>query len=90
MDTIFELVDQGDANGIGALLAADPSTRELRSDEGLSPFMHAMYRGRCADPHIGEDRAYTVEAEAIARGNQELARLIEAAGASGDPNEATG
>jgi uncharacterized protein len=40
-----------------------------------------------ADPHIGEDGVYTVEAEAIARGNQELARLIEAAG--GNREEAT-
>jgi ankyrin repeat protein len=32
-----------------------------------------------ADPHIGEDGVYTVEAEAIARGNEELARLIETA-----------
>lgn len=31
-----------------------------------------------ADPHVGEDGVYTVEAEAIARGNQELVRLIEA------------
>jgi hypothetical protein len=29
-----------------------------------------------ADPQIGEDGTYTVEAEAIARGNEELARLI--------------
>lgn len=33
-----------------------------------------------ADPHIGEDGNYTVEAEAIARGNEELAALIAAAG----------
>lgn len=33
-----------------------------------------------ADPQMGEDGAYTVEAEAIARGSQELARLIEQAG----------
>ena len=38
---------------------------------------------RGADPHIGESGAYTVEAEAIARGNEELARLIaDAAGRS--------
>jgi ankyrin repeat protein len=166
-----------------AVFSADPAARELRDDEGLSPLVHAAYRGRgpvfdaileageptdpwdrliggyanglpapdawtpdgftplhlaafvdnvsaatalldagadpdvlatarfargtplgtCsfsgalgvarvllehgADPHIGEAGEYTVEAEAIARGNQELARLIEAAGA--DRKEAT-
>jgi ankyrin repeat protein len=183
MPTIFELIDASDADGIRALLSADPAARELRDDEGLSPLVHAAYRGRgpvfdaileageptdpwdrliggyanglpapdawtpdgftplhlaafvdnvsaatalldpgadpdvlatarfargtplgtCsfsgalgvarvllehgADPHIGEAGEYTVEAEAIARGNQELARLIEAAGA--DRKEAT-
>lgn len=185
MPTIFELIDEADADGIRALLAADPAARDLRNDQGLSPLMHAVYRGRgpafaaileageptdpwdrliggyadglpapdawsadgftplhlaafvdnvpaavallaagadpdvlatasfarvtplgtCAfsgalgvaklllehgaDPHIGEDGVYTVEAEAIARDNQELARLIEAAGASGSRREAT-
>lgn len=32
-----------------------------------------------ADPHIGEDGTYTVEAEAIARGNEDFVRLIRAA-----------
>ena len=32
-----------------------------------------------ADPHVGEDGAYTVEAEAVARGNEELADLIREA-----------
>ena len=173
MNTIFELIDQGDANGIRALLAADPTARDLRNEAGHSPLLHAAYRGRgptfdailevgepsdpwdrliggCADdlpaadawtpdgftplhlaalvdnapgasallaagadpnvlatasfarvtplgscafsgalgvarlllehgadPHIGEDGLYTVEAEAIARGNEELASLIE-------------
>lgn len=177
MATIFELVDTSDVDGIRALLATDPAARERRNDEGLSPLMHAAYRGRrpvleaileageptdswdrliggyandlpapdawspdgftplhlaafvdnvpattalldagadpdvlarasfarvtplgtCAfsgalgvarvllehgaDPHIGEAGEYTVEAEAVARGNSELARLIEAAGA---------
>ena len=177
MNTLFELIDQGDADGIRALLAADPAARDLRNDAGHSPLAHAAYRGRgpafeailesgeptdawdrliggCADglpvpdartpdgftplhlaalvdnvpaatallaagadpnvlatarfarvtplgscafsgalgvarlllehgadPHIGEDGAYTVEAEAIAQGNEELARLIEDAAA---------
>ena len=179
MATIFELIDAWDAHGIRALLAADPGARDRRNDEGLSPLMYALYRGRgpvvdaileagepadpwdrliggyddglpapetwsadgftplhlaalvdnvpaaaallaagadpnvlatasfarvtplgtCAfagslgvaqllleygaDPHIGEDGTYTVEAEAIARSNEELARLIEAAVSSG-------
>jgi hypothetical protein len=29
-----------------------------------------------ADPHVGEDGTYTVEAEAIARGNEDLIALI--------------
>jgi ankyrin repeat protein len=179
MNAIFELIDEGDADGIRALLAADPAARESRNDQGISPLLHAVYGGRgpafdaileigepadpwdrliggCADglpapdawtpdgftplhlaalvdnvpgaaallaagtdpnvlatatyagvtplgtcafsgalgvarlllehgadPHIGEDGAYTVEAEAIARGNEELAKLIEdAAGRS--------
>src|SRR4051794_3962581 len=32
-----------------------------------------------ADPHVGEGGTYTVEAEAIARGNEELAALIREA-----------
>ncbi len=185
MANIFELIDDGDADGILALLASEPAARDLRDDVGLSPLMHAAYQGRgpafaalleagepthpwdrliggyadglpepgawtpdgftplhlaafvdnvpaaaglleagadpdvlatasfarvtplgtCAfsgalgvaqllleygaDPHIGEDGAYTVEAEAIARGNRELARLIEAAGAGRSRKEAT-
>jgi ankyrin repeat protein len=174
--TIFELIENGDTEGIRALLATDPAARDARNAEGLSPLLDAAYKGRgpafsaileagepsdpwdrvvggyadglpapdawsadgftglhlaafvdnvpgatallaagadpnvlarasfarvtplgtCAfsgalgvarlllehgaDPHIGEDGEYTVEAEAIARGNQDLARLIEAAG----------
>lgn len=174
METIFGLIDDGDADGIRTLLAAEPFARDLRNTEGLSPLLLAAYRGRgpafdaileageptdawdrlvagCADglpgpsewspdgyftplhlaalvdnargatalleagadpnvratasyarvtplgtcafsgalgvarlllehgadPHIGEDGEYTVQAEAIARGNEELARLIE-------------
>lgn len=174
MTTLFELIDQGDVAGIRDRLATDPAARDGRDGDGLSPLMHAAYRGRgpvfeallaagepadpwdrlvcgyadglpapeawsadgftplhlaafvdnvpaatalleagadpdvlatasfarvtplgtCAfsgalgvaqvllehgaDPHIGEDGVYTVEAEAIARGNDELVRLIEA------------
>jgi uncharacterized protein len=46
MQTIFELIDRGDVDGIRALLAADPAAGEARNDEGLSPLMYACYRGR--------------------------------------------
>lgn len=184
MATIFELIDEGDADAIRALLAADPATRDLRNDMGLSPLMHAVYQGRgpaftavleageptdpwdrlvagyadgvpapdawtsdgftplhlaafvdnvpaaaallaagagpnvlatasfarvtplgtCAfsgalgvaelllehgaDPHVGEDGVYSVQAEAIARGNEKLARLIGTAGAGRAGKEA--
>ena len=48
MTTIFELIDDGDADGIRALLAADPTARDLRNDAGHSPLLHAAYRGRGA------------------------------------------
>jgi ankyrin repeat protein len=173
MHTIFELIDSGNVEGIRGVLATDPEAREARDDAGLTPSLHAAYRGHgpaldaileageptdpwdrllagyadglpapnewtpdgfftplhlaalvdnatgaaallaagadpdvlatasyarvtplgtCAfsgalgvarvllengaDPHIGEDGVYTVEAEAIARGNEELAHLI--------------
>lgn len=176
MNRIFELVDNGDGDGIRALLAAEPAALEAHDEGGLSPLLHAVYKGggpafdaileageptepwerlvagyadglpapdawspdgfftplhlaafvdnaaaasallaagadpnvlstasfarvtplgTCAfsgalgvarlllehgaDPHIGEDGTYSAEAEAIARGNEELARLIEAA-----------
>ena len=178
MTKIFALIDKDDAEGIRALLASEPAARDPRDDAGLSPLVHAAYRGAeqafaaileageptdpwdrllagygdglpphdawtpdgfftplhfaaladnvpaasallaagadpdvlatasfarvtplgtCAfsgalgvarvllehgaDPHIGEDGVYTVEAEAIARGNEELAELIKAADA---------
>lgn len=172
MDTIFSLIDAGDADAVRARLATHPEERDARDDTGLSPLVHALYRGQqsafaailelgeptdpwdrvvsghadglpapdawsadgftplhlaafvdnvpaaaalleagadpnviakadfarvtplgtCAfagalgvarvllehgaDPHIGEDGTYSVEAEAIARGNAELAALI--------------
>jgi uncharacterized protein len=175
MPTIFELIDRGDADGVRDLLTEEPDVLERRNNEGLSPIMHAAYRGRgpvfvalleaheptdpwdrvvagfadglpaqdawssdgftplhlaalvdnvdaaeallaegadpnvlatasfarvtplgsCAfsgalgvarvllehgaDPHIGEDGTYTVAAEAIARGNDELARMLKVA-----------
>jgi ankyrin repeat protein len=175
MQAIFELVDADDADGIHRLLGDDPEAASERDENGLSPLVHALYRGKqaavaailaageptdpwdrlvagyadglpapdawsvdgftplhlaafvdnvpgatallaegadpnalatasfarvtplgtCAfagalgvarlllehgaDPHIGEDGRYSVEAEAIARGDEELARLIREA-----------
>jgi len=177
MNVIFELIDEGAADGVRAHLAATPADIDARNDAGLSPLMHAAYQGRgpafaailesaepndpwdrvlagysdglpqphawspdgftplhiaafvdnteaatelleagadpnaigkaefarvtplgtCAfagalrvakvllehgaDPHIGEDGEYTVEAEAVARGNAELAALIKSVAA---------
>ena len=182
MTTIFNLIDESDADGIRELLIADPAARNARNDQGLSPLLYAAYRGgdpafdaireageptdpwdrlvggcsdglpdpdawtadgfftplhiaalvdnapaaaallkagadpnvlatasfarvtplgTCAfsgaldvarvlldhgaDPHIGEDGSYTVEAEAIARGNAELTELIVDATRRGTP-----
>ena len=45
MRTIFELIDDGDADGIRSVLVAQPSARDLRNTEGLSPLLYAAYRG---------------------------------------------
>lgn len=129
MATIFELIDEGDADDpwdrlVGgyadglrapdawtpdgftplhlaafvdnvpattALLTAgaDPNALATASFARVTPLGTCAFSGALgvarlllehgADPHIGEDGAYTVEAEAIARGNEELARLIETA-----------
>jgi ankyrin repeat protein len=83
-----------------ALLAAgaDPNALATASFARVTPLGTCAFAGALgvarlllehgADPHIGEDGVYTVEAEAIARGNEELARLIQAA--AGGRKEATG
>jgi uncharacterized protein len=83
-----------------ALLAAgaDPNALATASFARVTPLGTCAFAGALgvarillwhgADPHIGEDGAYTVEAEAIARGNQELVRLVEQAGSG--RQEATG
>ena len=75
-----------------ALLAAgaDPNALATASFARVTPLGTCAFAGALgvaqqllehgADPRIGEDGTYTVEAVAIARGNDELARLIEAAG----------
>jgi len=74
-----------------ALLAAgaDPNVLATASFARVTPlgtcaFANAVDVARIllehgADPHIGEDGTYTVEAEAVARGNDELIELIREA-----------
>jgi uncharacterized protein len=58
--TIFELIDDGDAEGVRGLLARDPSAASARDEQGLSALMRAFYRGggevleaiRAADPPV--------------------------------------
>lgn len=67
---------------------ADPNVLATASFARVTPLGTCAFSGalgvarvlldRGADPHIGEDGVYTVEAEAVARGNQELVELIEA------------
>jgi ankyrin repeat protein len=76
------------APAAAALLAAgaDPNALATASFARVTPLGTCAFAGALnvarllldhgADPHIGEDGKYTVEAEAIARGNEELARLI--------------
>ena len=77
-----------------ALLAAgaDPNVLATASFARVTPLGTCAFAGSLgvarlllehgADPHIGEDGVHTVEAEAIARDNEALARLIATAGGS--------
>jgi hypothetical protein len=68
---------------------ADPNALATASFARVTPLGTCSFTGALgvakvllehgADPHVGEDGAYTVEAEAIARGNEELAALIREA-----------
>ena len=49
--SIFELIDVGDAAGVQALIKRDGDALRVRDDSGLSPLMHAAYRGRDAVFH---------------------------------------
>jgi ankyrin repeat protein len=58
VSTIFDLIDAGDADGVRALLAADPGAAAQQDDQGLSVVMRAAYRGMTdvvleADPPLG-------------------------------------
>jgi uncharacterized protein len=75
---------------------ADPDALATASFARVTPLGTCAFSGALgvarvllehgADPHIGEAGEYTVEAEAIARGNPELSRLI--ASAEADRKEA--
>ncbi len=49
--SIFELIDTDDAAGLHALIESDSSALGARDDTGLTPLMHAAYRGRGAVFH---------------------------------------
>jgi ankyrin repeat protein len=46
MTSIFELIDADDAQGVRTLLTANPGAADDRDEQGLSPLVHAAYRGR--------------------------------------------
>src|SRR3954452_16429584 len=68
---------------------ADPNVVATASFARVTPLGTCSFAGALgvakvllahgADPHVGEGGTYTVEAEAIARGNEELAALIREA-----------
>ena len=49
--SIFQLIDADDAPGVHTLIERDRSALEGRDDNGLTPLMHAAYRGRGAVFH---------------------------------------
>jgi uncharacterized protein len=73
MTTIFELIDAGDAAGIGELLSRNPGAAAATDEQGLSAIMRASYRGgevfavvRAADPPLGPfDRVVVGESDGL-------------------------
>lgn len=55
--SIFELIDADDAAGVHALIERDDGALDARDDSGLTPLMHAAYRGRGAAFHTIAGRA---------------------------------
>lgn len=49
--SIFELIDADDAAGVYTLIDRDDKVLGVRDDNGLTPLMHAAYRGRGAVFH---------------------------------------
>ncbi|HEX3237019.1 MAG TPA: ankyrin repeat domain-containing protein [Gaiellaceae bacterium] len=50
--SIFELIDANEAAGVHALIERDSTALDSRDDGGLTPLMHAAYRGRRAVFHV--------------------------------------
>jgi len=83
---IAAFVDNVDAARKLLDAGADPDAVATASFARVTPLGTCSFAGSLdvakvllehgADPRIGEDGAYTAEAEAIARGNEELAALI--------------
>ena len=73
MASIFELIDAGDAAGIGELVANDPAAAAAHDEQGLSAVTRAAYRGgdvfaavRDAHPPLGPfDRIVVGEADEL-------------------------
>ena len=72
--TIFDLIDDGDSEGVRELLARDPGAAGARDEQGLSALMRSFYRGggevfeaiRAADPpRDGWDRLILGESEGL-------------------------
>lgn len=88
---IAAFVDNVDAARRLLDAGADPDAVATASFARVTPLGTCSFAGatgvarllleRGADPRIGEDGVYAVEAEAIARGNEELAALIRETGA---------
>jgi uncharacterized protein len=58
---VFELIDAGDAEGVRRVMEDDPSAADARDEQGVSPIVHAVYRGqteiaRALPPRDGWDR----------------------------------
>jgi ankyrin repeat protein len=73
MPSVFELIDAGDAAGLGEALAADPAAAAQHDEQGLTVLMRAAYRGgavleavRAADPPLEAfDRIVVGSAESL-------------------------
>jgi ankyrin repeat protein len=73
MSTIFELIDAEDAEGVRALLAANPGAVTEHDEQGLTVLMRAAYRGgavfdivRAANPPLEPfDRIMIGESEGL-------------------------
>lgn len=66
----FELLRQGDAEGLKTLLQQDPTASDARDASGVSLLMHCLYRGRrdVADLIASKRRALDVfEATSLGR-----------------------